>query len=52
MILFISKVETSILVYDSLDCRNSHIVPDKEERSGVVKTFFCLNRGRITASTE
>lgn len=46
------QVETSILVYDSLDCRNSHIVPDKEERSGVVKTFFCLNRGRITASTE
>jgi len=35
-----------VVIYDNLDCRNTHVVPDVQRATGSVKTFFCIHRGK------
>ena len=46
------QVEFPLIIYDSPDCRNTSIVPDTQSQSEMVKTFFCLNRGSVTATSR
>jgi hypothetical protein len=39
--------EAVLVVYDSLDCRNSESPPQPKSASGSVRTFFCLTRGSV-----
>ena len=41
-----------MVIYDNLDCRNTHITPDVQKATGSVKTFFCIHRGNIHVSSR
>lgn len=41
-----------MVIYDNLDCRNTHVVPDVQRATGSVKTFFCIHRGNVHVSSR
>ena len=41
-----------MVIYDNLDCRNTHVLPDVQRATGSVKTFFCIHRGNVHVSSR
>ena len=52
MLLILLQSEVPLIIYDNLDCRNFHLTPKIEKAEGVVKTYFCLNRGTIKGTSR
>lgn len=46
------SVESPMVIYDSLDCRNTHMASDVHRATGTVKTFFCIQRGNVQVSSR